>query len=195
MTAPSPPPDLDSREPLLVELPSGTTLHRFHTAAFEPIFFDKSKLGRFNAADGSFGVLYAAESEAGAFAESFLRTPGRTLIDGDLLKKKAYVRLTTTEDLKFIRLAGPGLARIGATAEVTHGGLPYDVPQTWSLALSRHPAKADGVAYYSRHDDDELCLGIFDRAGNAIMEDRRETDLDQDWFWKLAERYAIGFAP
>ncbi|MCZ4093270.1 hypothetical protein [Sinorhizobium psoraleae] len=105
MTAPLPPTDLDSREPLLLEIPSGATLHRFYTAAYDPIFFDKSKLGRFNSPDGSFGVLSTAGNTAGAFAETFLRTPGRTLIDIDFMRRKAYVRLTVTRTLKLIRLA------------------------------------------------------------------------------------------
>lgn len=195
MTAPLPPPDLDSREPLLIEIPSGATIHRFYTAIYDPIYFDKSKLGRFNAPDGTFGVLYTAGSKAGAFAETFLRTPGRTLIESDFLRRKAYVRLTVVRTLKLIRLAGPGLGRLCATAEVTHGGLPHDVPQTWSKALCKHPIKADGIAYYSRHDDDELCHGLFDRAARFIVEDDREMDLDQDWFWTMAEKYRVGLAP
>ncbi|WP_281015652.1 RES domain-containing protein [Mesorhizobium sp. M00.F.Ca.ET.216.01.1.1] len=87
------------------------------------MFFDRSTEGRFNAPDASYGVLYAAEETNGALAETFLRTPGRTLIDTDLLKRKAYVRLLIGRDLNLIRLAGPGLARVGATAEVTHGGV------------------------------------------------------------------------
>lgn len=92
-------------------------------------------------------------------------------------------------------MTGPGLARLGATAEVTHGGLPYNAPQAWSMALSKHPVTADGIAYYSRHDDEELCFAIFDRAGSAIVEVTRETDLDQDWLWETAERYGVGLAP
>lgn len=57
MTAPLPPRDLSSRDPLLVEIPKGTTLHRFYSAAYDPIYFDRSELGRFNAPDGSYGVL------------------------------------------------------------------------------------------------------------------------------------------
>jgi hypothetical protein len=51
---------------------------------------------------------------------------------------KAYVRLRVERGLNVIRLAGPGLARVRATAEVAHSGFPYDVPHAWSLALSRH---------------------------------------------------------
>src|SRR5690606_4354958 len=118
-------------------------LHRFYTAKWDPIFFDTTTAGRFNAPDASYGVLYAAHTIAGAFAETFLRTPGRTLIDTDLLQRKAYFRLNISSELTLIRFAGPGLARLGATAEVSHGGLPYDVPQTWSKALRAHPVEAD----------------------------------------------------
>jgi hypothetical protein len=84
---------------------------------------------------------------------------------------------------------------LGATAEVIHGGLPYDAPQVWSKALFEHPLRPDGIAYYARHDDEALCYAIFDRARNAVREIDRETNLDQDWFWKLAQRYKVGLAP
>ncbi|WP_244553078.1 RES family NAD+ phosphorylase [Bradyrhizobium erythrophlei] len=176
-------------------LPAGTVVHRFYTAGYEPIFFDPSLLGRLNAPDGGYGVLYVAEKTSGAFAETFLRTPGRTLIDADLLRRKGYARLELHSDLTLIKLAGPGLAILGATAEVVHGGLPYDVPQAWSKALFEHPRGAHGVAYYARHDDEALCYAIFDRARSAVNEVERQTDLDQSWFWKLAQRYKVGMAP
>jgi len=195
VSGPLPPADLHRRPPELLALPAGNDLHRFYTAKWEPIFFDTTTAGRFNAPDASYGVLYAAREIAGAFAETFLRTPGRTLIDTDLLKRKAYVRLSTSRELKLIRLVGPGLARLGTTAEVCHGGLPYDVPQAWSKALRAHPVDADGIAYHARHDDTELCYALFDRAVGAIVEAERQADLDQDWFWRIAERYGVGLAP
>jgi len=30
---------------------------------------------------------------------------------------------------------------------------------------------------------------------SAIAEESREEDIDQDWFWELAERYGVGLAP
>ena len=110
MSALPPPGDLADRRPRLFQIKKGTVLHRFYTAKFEPIFFDPSQGGRLNAPDGSYGVLYAARELYGAFAETFLRRPGRTLIDADLLGQKAYVRLEITTDLHLIRLAGPSLA-------------------------------------------------------------------------------------
>lgn len=195
MSAPLPPEDLARRRPRVVRLRAGTVLYRFYTAEYEPIFFDPSRLGRLNAPDGSYGVLYAAREPFGAFAETFLRQPGRTLIDASLLRRKAYVRLEITNDLRLIRLAGPSLAILGATAEVVHGGLPYDAPQVWSKALFEHPLHPDGIAFYARHDDEGLCYAIFDRARGSVREIERETNLDQDWFWQLARRYKVGLAP
>lgn len=195
MSVPLPPSDLASRKPELIKLPAGTIVHRFYTSGYEPIFFDPGLSGRLNAPDGSYGVLYCAREQSGAFAETFLRTPGRRLIDADLLRRKASVRLTVGSELNLIRLTGPGLAIVGATAEVVHGGLPYDAPQAWSKALFNHPVGADGIAYHARHDDEALCYAVFDRAGAAISETGRETDLDQDWFWRLALKYRVGMAP
>jgi len=162
VSGPLPPADLHERRPDLVEPPAGEKLHRFYTAQWKPIYFDRSTTGRFNAPDGSYGVLYAAREPAGAFAETFLRTPGRTLIDLELLRRKAYVRLIAGTKLTLIRLAGPGLARLGATAEVTHSGLPYNIAQAWSAALFEHPIAADGIAYHARHDDTKLCYALYD---------------------------------
>jgi hypothetical protein len=195
VSAPLPPTDLSRREPQFFTLAKGRIVHRFYTARHDPIFFDKSQEGRLNAPDGSYGVLYVARGAEGAFAETFLRRPGLTLIDDAFLRARAYVRLKVTSRLTLIKLAGPGLAMLGATAEVVHGGLPYDVPQAWSKALSEHPTRADGIAYYARHDDEALCYAIFDRARDAFVETERRTDLDQDWFWQLAMRYKVGIAP
>ena len=195
MTVPLPPPDLHSRSPKIVSLPAGSEIHRFYTAIHEPVFFDRSSAGRFNAPDGSYGVLYVAKRINGAFAETFLRSPGNTLIDSGFLRRKGYVRLETKSSLKLVDLTGPGLALVGATAEVPHSGLPYDAAQAWSKALFDHPLEPDGIAYHARHDDTEICYAIFDRAESAIAEISRALDLDQDWFWEIGTRYGVGLAP
>jgi hypothetical protein len=195
VTVPLPPPDLHTRHPKIVSLLAGYEVHRFYTIAYEPVFFDQSTSGRFNAPDGSYGTLYVAERINGAFAETFLRSPGSTLIDNGLLKRKGYVRLKAVSPLTLIDLTGPGLALVGATAEVPHSGLPYDAAQAWSKALFEHPVRADGIAYHARHDDTELCYAIFDRAESAIVEVLREVNLDQDWLWEVGARYGVGMAP
>lgn len=197
---PPPPGDLDRRHLRLRTLRAGTRLHRFHTRekarrSLDPVYFDRSLGGRLNAPDGTYGVLYVALSASGAFAETFLRAPGRTLLDPDLLTAKAYAELTLTRDLLAVELHGPGAAAIGATAELTHGPPPYDLPQAWSKALHAHPCAADALTYRARHNDDEICLAMFDRAASAVSVVRREKNLDADWFWVLAEEHGVGLPP
>lgn len=195
MNAPLPPPDLADRRPNLLTLGEGALVERFFTSTLDPIHFDRSRDGRLNAPDGADGVLYVAKQLRGAFAETFLREPGRTLLPLDLLRRKARVTLKLSRSLRLVDLRGFGLARLGATAEIVHGGLPYDAPQSWSKALHDHPFVPDGIAYTARHDDGALCYVLFDRVAGTVSEVSRELDLDQDWFWELAERYGVGFAP
>ncbi len=89
---------------------------------------------------------------------------------------------------------GPGLARVGATAEVTHTGLLYDVPQSWSAAIHSLAQNFDGIAYQARHDDQEVCYALFDRAADRLVEESRTVDLDDNWFWEIAEIYHVGLA-
>lgn len=135
--SPLPPGDLDKRRPLDVVLRPSTILHRFFTAAYGAIYFARGRDGRLNAPDDAYGVLYVAATAHGAFAETFLRNPGLTQLPADLLASKAYVTLEALRPLKLVKMSGPGLARIGATAQVVHGGKPYDSPQAWSGALHR----------------------------------------------------------
>lgn len=202
MTAPLPPADIARRSPLALLIPAGTRLARFHSygsAKHDPRYFDRSLSGRLNAPDGSYGTLYTAERKAGAFAESFLRNPGRNLIDGTTLRAKAFAELTAPADLRLVQLTGPGLAVLGATAEVTHGSdpgpNPYASAQAWSRALFLHPDRFDGIAYRARHDDAELCYALFDRAPGPLALARHETDIDAPWFWSLASRYKLGYLP
>lgn len=195
MSGPQPPHNLASRQPELITLAAGSKLYRFYTAAFEPVYFDRSDMGRLNAPDASYGVLYTAAAREGAFAETFLREPGRSLIDLTLLQKKAHVVLELTAPLKLAKLAGRGLAVVGATAEVLHSGLPYDTAQNWSQALYNHPENFDGIAYYARHDDEQLCYALFDHCAEHISIAERQTDLDADWFWQIANHYNLGIAP
>ncbi|GEO81449.1 RES family NAD+ phosphorylase [Pararhodospirillum oryzae] len=195
MTTPRPPADLATRTPRRITLPEGTRLHRFHPAGLGALYFDRSREGRFNAPDGSYGVLYVARERAGAFAETFLRSPGARLIDPGLMRRKAYVCFEVLRPLTLIEFTGPGLAVVGATAEVSHRGLPYDVPQAWSKALRDHPVKADGLAYTARHDETAQCHALFDQASGALGVCAAEATLDVDWFWQLAEDYGLACPP
>lgn len=81
------------------------------------------------------------------------------------------------------------------TSEITHGSLPYDAPQRWSSALHEHWQSFDGIAYTSRHDDEQLCYAIFERAQSAVHEEKRSGLLNAAWFYKMLDRYNIGLSP
>ncbi|WP_246704686.1 RES domain-containing protein [Rhizobium sp. P32RR-XVIII] len=108
-----------------------------------------------------------------------MRTPGHSLIDLGYLRRKAYVRPGVARDLRLVRMAGPGLAILGATDEVTHAGLPYDASQAWSNVLAEHPVNADGIAYHGCHDDTQICFALFERAASGVLGKARRTDLDE----------------
>jgi hypothetical protein len=90
--SPYPPADIHKRSPRVVTIGRGT-FYRFYPRGKTPIFFDWSTGGRFNSPDATFGVLYAAKRLRGAFAETFLREPGRTLLPADHIAAKARVDL------------------------------------------------------------------------------------------------------
>lgn len=191
---PFPPSDIATRKPNITTIAAGMTIYRIYTSKFGSIYFDTGSTGRLNAPDGSFGVLYAAATRDGAFAESFLRNVGRTALDDALLSVKALVTIRSAEALNLASLHGPGLTVLGATAEVSHSGVTsYDLSQAWSKALHDHPANLDGIAYRSRHDDDEICYGIFDRAREKLIIEAEQVDLHQAWVWPLLTKYRVRF--
>lgn len=161
----------------------------------DPVYFDRSASGRLNAPDGRYGVFYAAVSRRGSFAETFLRRPGNVVIASDFIAARAHAAIRVLRNLRLVQLYGNGLARLGATAEVTHRGLPYTLAQSWSAALHAHPGNFDGIAYTARHNDEEICVALFDRAVAAIAAEVTDDDLDQDWFYALVEHHGVGIAP
>jgi len=169
-----------------------------HDDRRDPIWFGPAAgagpYGRFDVGAGEFRVCYVGLAPAAAFAETFLRNPGQRVLDRTLLGSRALSTLTGLRPLSLVRLHGPGLARVGATAEVTHGRA-YELARAWSLALWAHPAHPDGILYNSRHDDDELCAALFDRASEAIGHVRSERLLSSPVLRGLLTRYQVRFDP
>ena len=167
----------------------------YYSIGYDPVHFDRSGLSRLNAPDGKYGVLYAAQDIRGAFAETFLRNPGQTMLTLGQISKKARVQLLTMREFRLVKLGGIGLARLGATAEIIHGPQPCDTPQAWSGALRAHPSQPDGIAYTARHDDESTCFALFDHLPLCVEEHAREMDIDRDWFWDVAEPYGVHYGP
>jgi hypothetical protein len=146
-------------------LPAGTTFSRVHPLALGPIHFSPgngmSAQGRFDSATGTFGVLYAALSFAGAVVETLLRKPSRRLISVGELSNRGVVALTTNRDLALVDFRGPGLQQLGLDAAINTG--PYENCGLWADQLFAHPERPDGILYPSRHDPSEGCIALFER--------------------------------
>ena len=157
---PLPPDDLRQRD--LPVVPASGPLHRIHRATRAPLFFGKTGENRFDDPEHAFGVLYAGESEACAFIETFaepLDVPFVTL--AQLGARKLSV-IEVTEPLRLVSLVGGDLRRLGADARLF--AAEHAVAQAWARALHEHPARPDGLRYRARHDPGELAVAVFDRA-------------------------------
>jgi len=129
-----------------------------------------------------------------SFAESFLRNPPVRLLSLTHLATRGAALLAVSRDLRIGELYGPGLAKMGATAEVSSG--PYDLSRAWARALWEHPDRPDGIAYSSRHDDSARCVALFDRASDAlsVLSTAPLTD-DGVRLARLLRRYDVGLTP
>ena len=164
--------ELGSRKLPLDILEAGRTLYRIHPLDRGPIFFgpspDRPLSGRWDAPDRSYGVCYLADADHSyvAFAERFLREPGRTLVPASALRHAGFATLRLRRAVRVVRFHGSGLARLGATAEITHGDHRGSRP--WSLAVYRHLEAPGGIRWRARHDDDGLAVALFNRERDAL---------------------------
>ena len=114
----------------------------------------------------SFGVCYLAKTIEGRSREhSFARQATERETCNSCRNDhspKSWPRLRFGYRLSM----GPGLAKIGATSAVATG--PYDVARIWSRAIHDHTAVPDGIAYRTKHEDDEICIALFDRALECV---------------------------
>ena len=190
---PFPPANLATRTIQTWTLAKGTVVHRIHSARYGAVFFDNGTGGRLNAPNGTYGTCYIAAGYLGAFAEALLRTPGVQILDPALIYSKAYAEIEVVRDLKLVSMDGANLARLGATAEVTHGSLPYTCPQAWSAAIHALTAGFDGILYTSRHDPSQVCYALFDRKpDDLIIRMAVRTLINDSRFYQALDRYDIG---
>ena len=97
-----------------------------------------------------------------------------------------------------VDLWGSGLVKIGALkdtashtdARITSGS-DYELSRTWAEAIYLHPLKVDGIRYYSRHDNTQLCCGLFDRTSAHLKEQNRGNIVDDnpELLADILERY------
>ena len=171
-----PPPPSDGLDPLLAVWSAGSVMYRSYNVAWGVRSFyagDAGHRGRFHPFNPGrrrkpLPVLYAAETIAGALAESiFHDVPprGTRVVDAGKLAHQLCVPMTARRDLVLADLTGAGLSRIGVTrGELIDGG-PRTYPATarWAKAL-HDQTEVDGLLWVSR---------LYDRSRNIVLfEDR-----------------------
>lgn len=194
---PLPPPDLDRRE-----IPIGTVppvrIYRIHRSGYTPLWFgpapDQPPAYRFDAPTGEYRVCYFGRTPEASFAETFLRQPPVRLISMEDLASRSLATFRLTRSLRLVSLNGPGLAQLGATAEIASGD--YPLCRAWALALWRHPSAPDGLMYRCRHDDESFAIALFDRAAEGVALGASIPLHHQHALlgW-LAKRYGFGLIP
>lgn len=186
-------------------LAAGTILWRGHDAKHDPLWFGPAagseSVGRFDdplrvdeSGARTFGVCYVGLTRECAFAETLLSRPGVASIDRTSVARRNLAQLLTTRSLRLAAMLGPGLKAMGTDADVAHGS--HAITRLWARALWEHPATFDGIAYYSRRDNSEVAIALFDRARDAIkVVDTRPLRDDRAWFGATLDRYLLTLDP
>jgi RES domain-containing protein len=166
---PEPPSDLKRRSLPMEQVAAGSLVYRVHATVRPPKFFGRSTRWRFDAPDGSYGVLYCGLAPEVAFAETLLR--GGHFVAFEEIEKRPLCEFRAIRTLRLVRLYGPSMGRIGASAGVTSGS-DYAISRHWSKAIYDHPAMVDGILYRATYDNDQLAAVLFDRAQDALDDGR-----------------------
>jgi hypothetical protein len=186
-----PPADLHRTELPLVALAPAITLCRIHRLTDMSLSFGRDARNRFDDPDREFGVCYFGLTADAAFAEAMLRRPRVRLISRAFVDERGLSEFSPTRLLRLVRLHGPGLAQIGATADIASG--PHDIARTWSRALWGQPSQPDGIEYRCRHDDDQLAVALYDRDTEVVQRvQTRGLRDDPAWFGAVLHRYDVG---
>lgn len=147
-------------------LHAGSTLSRVHTNVRGPQAFNPGPRG--GARFSFFGeppvpVLYAAETDEAAVAETLLRevpVAGGQLTPDDY-KRTVLSRVTTGRDLRLAAFFGMGLRTLGVIATQLTDTPATNYPQTRKWAEAAHTAGFDGVAWMSKRNNSDQAYMLF----------------------------------
>lgn len=162
--------ELPARLVLDVIVP-GSILLRIHDPAQDPVFFGPpagtGAQFRFHDQHLEYQVCFLGVTTEAAFAETFLRDPPVRIVALRDLERRNLAILEVLRPLQVVALYGAGFAKLGLTADVVCGDYPRT--QALSRAIWEYVPPADGIRYPSRHDDEQHCVALFDRAKDAIQ--------------------------
>lgn len=144
--------------------------------------------------EGSFGVCYAGNSVAVAFAESVIHEVGR-FVDGRFevpiteLTERWIVRFRCErrKTLVLADLTGEALKALGLNNDVSATN-DYSVPQLWARAIHDASPRWDGVRYVSRQMNKGVAYAIFNRSALLKLSAARLTGRQLD---ALCDRFNV----
>jgi len=134
--------------------------------------------GRWNAADGAFGVLYVADCLETAFAETYGHQVMETQVPAVVkflarqeLEERCISRITATRELEVLDLRSPALAwhNLDARLLTTREQLP--VCQAWSRWWHDAAEQPDGLLYPSRLLPRGSNLALYEHCSDAWCEE------------------------
>lgn len=143
-------------------------------------------------------MLYLGISREAAFVETCLRAPAAPFLTASFLAARGMIEV----GLKRVRLAqvyGSGLVKLNQTSlltSTTEDG--YAASRAFSREIFLHRDAVDGIAYMSRHDNEQRSIALFDRAAGSLTvpPDRKGPSLlSADWLDDMLDRYGVGFDP
>jgi len=202
---PGPPSDLAQRRLRLTQL--DPPLFRIFPVKHDPLYFGKRGRGRWDDSKRRYGVLYAAQTPLGAFAERLLVRPGM-LAEGVWIPAQGVpvsagdlhlfglAELQIASPLRCVDLRGPGLAAMEADARLTTG--PHRASQQWSGPLFEHPQRPDGILWRSRADPEQIAVALHERARaavSAVVRGRLADPRNADVLEAISERYNLVILP
>lgn len=169
---------------------------RLHAAQFGALYFGRTGRNRFDAPDGSFGVMYAAESPEGAFAETIAPSHHLFRLDPVELVERRLALVHSRRPLLLADISGPGLLRLGADARLGAGS--HRLAQRWAAAIRAHPSQPDGIRYRSRNDPECVCVALFEHVQPDVQTEDVGCLLDpplRPLLASLVRRYQLALDP
>lgn len=188
------PPENFNQINLPISLVPGRNYYRLNNSSFNSaIYFDKSGRGRFDGSAQSYGICYVGENLEAAFIECFGRDLGVRFLSQEFIRTRNLFEIKSERALTLVDLFGSGLTKLGMDSRVTGGG-NYILSRIWAEAIYNHPERVDGIRYYSRHDNTQLCCGLFDRTSDSLTQTNRGNLIDKhvEKLAKILDFYQFG---
>jgi RES domain len=141
-----------------------------------------------------FGVCYAGDSLATAFAESVIHenalfeAGGYKVAKADLTGRSTIMfKHPKKARLRLADLTGENLKALGLNNDISSGD-DYAFAQAWSRAIHDSDTKWDGICYVARQLNDSHAYALFERSGIVKDRERRLEGAELD---QLCDRFGV----